>query len=252
MKKNQGLKSQKRGTKQREKMIEKYDYYLSGPMTGYDDYNFPAFHEASKKLRAMGYSVFNPAESFDGRTDLEWTTYLAEDFKAIAESAAVVLLEGWEQGVGAIMEVLVAVSTGKNVFEMHHYGHMEKLFDAHKQDARKFVEKYLGKSEPKDESTPSNSAKDMQDETILEEAHRLVHSDRGNSYGHPFFDFSRTARIWSAILDIDVTPEQVALCMVGLKISREVNMPKRDNRVDGAGYFETLQMVIDKKKELGL
>lgn len=86
----------------------------------------------------------------------------------------------------------------------------------------------------------------MRDETILDEAKRIVYGERGENYGHPFEDFSRTAKIWSAILDIQVTPEQVALCMVGLKISREVNRPKRDNVVDGAGYFENLDMV---KKE---
>ena len=84
------------------------------------------------------------------------------------------------------------------------------------------------------------------EESILEEAKRIVHGDRGENYGHPFEDFSRTAQIWSAILGIDVEPEQVALCMVGVKISREVHRPKRDNIVDGAGYFETLDMV---KKE---
>lgn len=86
----------------------------------------------------------------------------------------------------------------------------------------------------------------MKKESILEEARRIVHGDRGENYGHPFEDFSRTAKIWSAIMDIEVTPEQVALCMIGVKISREVNRPKRDNIVDGAGYFETLDMV---KKE---
>ena len=35
--------------------------------------------------------------------------------------------------------------------------------------------------------------------------------------------------------------------MVGLKISREVNRPKRDNVVDGAGYFETLEMVKQER-----
>jgi Domain of unknown function (DUF6378) len=86
----------------------------------------------------------------------------------------------------------------------------------------------------------------MNNESILEEAKRIVHGERGENYGHPFEDFSRTAQIWSAILGVEITPEQVALCMVGLKISREVNRPKRDNIVDGAGYFETLDMV---KKE---
>jgi len=85
-------------------------------------------------------------------------------------------------------------------------------------------------------------------ESILEEAQRIVHGERGENYGHPFEDFSRTAQIWSAILGIEVTPENVALCMVGLKISREVNRPKRDNIVDGAGYFETLQMVKEERR----
>ncbi len=82
------------------------------------------------------------------------------------------------------------------------------------------------------------------DETILQEAQRLVHGDRGADYGHPVHDFTRTGRIWSAILDLDeVTPQQVALCMIGVKMSREVNRPKRDNRTDIAGYAETLDMV---------
>jgi len=84
-------------------------------------------------------------------------------------------------------------------------------------------------------------------ENILEEAQRLVHGDRGEDYGHPLDDFTKTAKIWSAILGIEVTPEQVSLCMIGVKISRQVNKPKRDNLVDAAGYAETTQMVIDER-----
>jgi hypothetical protein len=35
--------------------------------------------------------------------------------------------------------------------------------------------------------------------------------------------------------------------MVGVKMSREVNRPKRDNRVDMAGYTGTLELVRDRQ-----
>ena len=36
--------------------------YLSGPMKGYPDSNFPAFHATAAALRARGLEVVNPAE----------------------------------------------------------------------------------------------------------------------------------------------------------------------------------------------
>jgi hypothetical protein len=84
-------------------------------------------------------------------------------------------------------------------------------------------------------------------ESILQEAERLVHGDRGADYGHPLDDFSRTALMWSAILDAEVTAEQVGLCMMAVKISRQCNRPKRDNMVDAAGYAETVQMCISER-----
>jgi hypothetical protein len=40
--------------------------YLSGPMTGLPDLNFPAFHAEAARLRALGYDVINPAELPEG------------------------------------------------------------------------------------------------------------------------------------------------------------------------------------------
>jgi len=92
--------------------------------------------------------------------------------------------------------------------------------------------------------------------SVLLEAESLVHGRRNEDYGHPLDDFSCTAAIWTALLrhkgkladGQQIDPEDVALCMVGVKLSRECNAPKRDNRVDGAGYFETLEMVIEAQK----
>jgi hypothetical protein len=50
--------------------------------------------------------------------------------------------------------------------------------------------------------------------------------------------------MWGAILGIpDVSPRLVALCLIGLKVSREAYQHKRDSLVDIAGYVETLAMI---------
>ena len=36
--------------------------YISGPMSGLPELNFPAFHAAAASLRAKGLDVVNPAE----------------------------------------------------------------------------------------------------------------------------------------------------------------------------------------------
>ena len=45
-------------------------------------------------------------------------------------------------------------------------------------------------------------------------------------------------------MGIEVTPQQSIRCMIAVKISRECHWPKRDNRVDIAGYAEALDMVV--------
>ena len=85
-------------------------------------------------------------------------------------------------------------------------------------------------------------------ETILEEAQRLVHGDRGESYGHPIVDYERTGRMWGAILGIpDIDPRICCLMMIAVKLSREVNRHKRDNMTDAAGYAECAQMVAERQ-----
>lgn len=85
-------------------------------------------------------------------------------------------------------------------------------------------------------------------ESALQEAQRLVHGARNVDYGHPIDDYTRTGRLWGAILGIgDIDPRICCLMMAAVKISREVNAPKRDNRVDLAGYAECAQMVAERQ-----
>lgn len=87
------------------------------------------------------------------------------------------------------------------------------------------------------------------DKSILEEAQELVNGDRGRAYGHPILDFTRTSKMWSVILDADVSPQQVGLCMIALKLSRECNKHNRDNVLDIAGYALTVQMIEEHDGE---
>lgn len=88
-------------------------------------------------------------------------------------------------------------------------------------------------------------------ESILEEAQRLVHGDRGAAYGHPYHDYAATVAMWRAMIlrrygiDVPLTPDFGCLMMVAVKLSREAGKPKRDSRVDGAGYLECADMCLD-------
>lgn len=81
------------------------------------------------------------------------------------------------------------------------------------------------------------------DKSLLDEAYSLVTGDRQQAYDHPARNFDRIARLWAVALDKDITPEDVAVCMVLVKIARQVHCPKRDNIVDAIGYLLTLEAV---------
>jgi len=68
-------------------------------------------------------------------------------------------------------------------------------------------------------------------------------AERGRLYGDAAPNMAKTAQLWSAVLGVDVTPAQVALCMIQLKIARLLVTPGRanaDSIVDIAGYSAVL------------
>lgn len=92
--------------------------YIAGPMTGYPDFNFPAFHYAASHLRRLGHDPLNPATSFDGRQDLEYEMYIREAVRMVAMADAIVLLDGWSMSKGATMELHVALTIGLPVYRL--------------------------------------------------------------------------------------------------------------------------------------
>lgn len=72
----------------------------------------------------------------------------------------------------------------------------------------------------------------------LREAARLIHSERNVQYGPPKENFDRIARIWSVILGIEVTVEDVAMCLAGMKMARYASKSgyQPDTWIDIAGY----------------
>jgi hypothetical protein len=81
---------------------------------------------------------------------------------------------------------------------------------------------------------PSNS--------ILAEAEHLTTQDRNDSYGHPVVQFGKVAAAFNAMTGHRITGKQAITFMVVLKMVRENFNPKRDNRVDAAGYLNCLDM----------
>ena len=106
--------------------------YLSGPMRGYPEFNFPAFEHASSVIRKKCPDVelisphemdleienvkrFDP-KKFDPETDDDvkshLRTVLKRDAEVVLESDMVLTLEGWKDSKGACAEVMLAHAAG--------------------------------------------------------------------------------------------------------------------------------------------
>ena len=91
--------------------------FISGPMTGIEDFNRPKFDAMEKMLKeTTGNSVFNPAWL---AVDEEWSRddLMAVDIAALARCDAIVMLPGWENSEGARAEYAYAVSAGKRIYK---------------------------------------------------------------------------------------------------------------------------------------
>jgi hypothetical protein len=108
--------------------------YVAGPMTGYPQFNFPAFDAAALDLRERGFTIISPAElddpatrktalaSLDGSPSSgvsngeTWGDFLARDVKLIADGVdGIAVISGWQNSRGARLETFVSFLCGKPV-----------------------------------------------------------------------------------------------------------------------------------------
>ena len=96
-------------------------------------------------------------------------------------------------------------------------------------------------------------------DTVLQRAHDLINGPRPADYSHPLDDFSVTADFWTTwghsrgLLKEDqaYSPEDVAMMMNLMKISRESRKHLLDNVFDGPGYVGCLGRCIAERIRRG-
>lgn len=209
--------------------------YVSGPMTGHVDFNFPAFHAAAARLREAGWEPINPAENFGGRTDLPRETYLRADVILLAQCEAIAMLPGWEESRGAKLEYLLARELSMPVYDVA------------------TLHALVNQPVPTANLHQLKIVEEVPNETVLAEAIRITDGARQSDYGHPRDDFARTALMWTGILSrklrdgAEIAADDVPLCMIAVKLARQSHQHKRDNLVDIAGYSRTAAMVAGEE-----
>lgn len=89
--------------------------YLSGPMTGYPEFNYPLFNKVAEELRGQGHTVMNPAE-FSDEVPFPIRRAFAAYCKFICEEAdTIMLLPGWEKSLGVSAELALAKNCGLDI-----------------------------------------------------------------------------------------------------------------------------------------
>lgn len=88
--------------------------YLAGPMTGYKDLNHPLFHAETARLRALGYTIINPAE-INGDQTAKWEDCMRQDIAQLVTCAGIALLPMWTTSKGARLEAYIATQLGLTV-----------------------------------------------------------------------------------------------------------------------------------------
>lgn len=98
--------------------------FISGPMTGLENYNFDKFNEVAARLIRAGYNVINPVKICKKfkqeeviRSKEAFDAMVAEQQVAEREQCdAILLLDGWEMSLGVRLELQTAIELKFQIF----------------------------------------------------------------------------------------------------------------------------------------
>ena len=78
----------------------------------------------------------------------------------------------------------------------------------------------------------------MKRDDVLNKAGELINGDRKEDYGDAYLNHMRIAEFWNNYLETEtkITPTDVAMMMLLVKVARLMNTYKEDSFVDICGY----------------
>ena len=86
-------------------------------------------------------------------------------------------------------------------------------------------------------------------EKLFDNVVKTIHA-RGVSYGHPITQHKRIAELWSAYLGYPIQPNEVAICMALVKISRQAeDVAYLDNYEDAIAYLAIAKSITDAMQD---
>lgn len=86
--------------------------YVAGPMTGYEEYNYPAFRYAVDRLQFYGYETLNPCDNDKVLREAipipSWQDYMKASIAQVLQADGLAVLDDWALSRGARLEVDIA------------------------------------------------------------------------------------------------------------------------------------------------
>ena len=103
--------------------VDEHVYYLSGPMSGFHQANFPLFQRAAQTLREKGFQIISPVELDQAESKKAgnlmvkpWGHYIGRDVSLIIQQCdGIIVLPQWEASPGCRIEMYVALTQGHSL-----------------------------------------------------------------------------------------------------------------------------------------